>query len=126
MEKHPIEDSWLRRMGTLHFVHIDFRGVFRFSIARYARALLRLPSIAKDRLILDQQTKPIRRGSGSFAQAHLPFKRRLGAWERARISGDQKRCRLNDRTVIIWSECRRHLLHTVHHTEKANRWCPKT
>lgn len=36
----PVEDAWLRRMGPAHFGHINFRGTFRFGIAKYAEALL--------------------------------------------------------------------------------------
>jgi hypothetical protein len=36
-----IEDSWLRRIGPAHFAHINFRGIFRFGIAKYAQALIR-------------------------------------------------------------------------------------
>jgi len=35
-----IEDAWLARMGPAHFAHINFRGTFRFGVARYAQALL--------------------------------------------------------------------------------------
>ncbi|MBT2301724.1 Tn3 family transposase [Variovorax paradoxus] len=34
-----IEDSWLRRIGPVHFGHINFRGMFRFPVERYAEAL---------------------------------------------------------------------------------------
>jgi hypothetical protein len=36
----PIEDAWLRRMGPVHFAHINFRGTFRFGVAKYAEMLL--------------------------------------------------------------------------------------
>ena len=44
-----IEDSWLRRMGPVHFGHINFRGTFRFSVERYADALLQKAPAAKTR-----------------------------------------------------------------------------
>lgn len=37
-----IEDDWLRRMGPVHFAHINFRGVFRFALERYRDALVEL------------------------------------------------------------------------------------
>jgi TnpA family transposase len=36
-----VEDVYLRRMGPVHFGHINFRGTFSFGIDRYAQALLR-------------------------------------------------------------------------------------
>ena len=36
-----IDDAWLRRIGPVHFGHINFRGTFRFRIEMYASALLR-------------------------------------------------------------------------------------
>lgn len=39
-EKHPIEDAWLRRIGPVHFGHINFRGMMAFGVERYADALL--------------------------------------------------------------------------------------
>lgn len=36
-----VEDAFLRRMGPVHFGHINFRGAFRFGIEKYAQALLR-------------------------------------------------------------------------------------
>ena len=35
-EKSPIEDLWLRRMGPVHFGHINFRGLMAFGVERYA------------------------------------------------------------------------------------------
>lgn len=35
-----IDDACLRRMGPVHFGHINFRGTFRFGIETYAQALL--------------------------------------------------------------------------------------
>lgn len=45
-----IDDAWLRRMGPVHFGHINFRGTFRFGIEKYAKALLRQPSAAGEKL----------------------------------------------------------------------------
>jgi len=42
-EKHPIEDAWLRRMGPVHFGHINFRGLMAFGVERYADSLLERP-----------------------------------------------------------------------------------
>ncbi|MDR3369715.1 transposase [Rhodoferax sp.] len=42
-EKHSIEDAWLRRMGPVHFEHINFRGLMAFGVERYADALLDQP-----------------------------------------------------------------------------------
>lgn len=39
-EKHPIEDDWLRRMGPVHFGHINFRGTMAFKIDEFRDALL--------------------------------------------------------------------------------------
>lgn len=36
-----IDEAWLRRIGPVHFGHINFRGIFRFRIAAHASALLR-------------------------------------------------------------------------------------
>ena len=36
-----IDDAWLRRIGPVHFGHINFRGTFRFGVDKYAQALLR-------------------------------------------------------------------------------------
>ncbi|WP_443083305.1 hypothetical protein [Variovorax sp. RA8] len=44
-----IEDSWLRRMGPVHFGHINFRGTFRFLVERYADALLEQSRTASQR-----------------------------------------------------------------------------
>lgn len=40
----PIEDAWLRRMGPAHFGHINFRGTFRFAVAKYGEMLLQRPA----------------------------------------------------------------------------------
>ncbi len=35
-----IEDEWLRRIGPAHFSHINFRGTMKFSVEKYADALV--------------------------------------------------------------------------------------
>ena len=35
-----VEDAWLRRLGPVHFEHINFRGTFSFGVQRYAQALI--------------------------------------------------------------------------------------
>jgi hypothetical protein len=35
-----IEGYWLRRIGSAHFGHINFRGTMRFGIERYAPSRL--------------------------------------------------------------------------------------
>jgi hypothetical protein len=35
-----VEDVWLRRLGSVHFEHINFRGTFSFGVQRYAQALI--------------------------------------------------------------------------------------
>jgi TnpA family transposase len=35
-----IEDDWLRRIGPAHFSHINFRGTLKFSVEKYAAALV--------------------------------------------------------------------------------------
>lgn len=42
-----IDDDWLRRMGPGHFAHINFRGMFRFGVDRYAELLLERPEKSK-------------------------------------------------------------------------------
>ena len=42
-----IEDTWLRRIGPAHFSHINFRGIFRFGVDKYAQALIRQASSAR-------------------------------------------------------------------------------
>lgn len=39
--RQTIEDAWLARMGPAHFSHINFRGTFRFGVAKYAEMLLK-------------------------------------------------------------------------------------
>ena len=39
-QKHPIEDAWVRRMGPVHFSHVNFRGLISFGVERYADALV--------------------------------------------------------------------------------------
>ncbi|MFZ6682218.1 Tn3 family transposase [Undibacterium sp. Tian12W] len=46
-----IEDTWLQRMGPGHFSHINFRGTFRFSVERYADALLQATTRSAKRRI---------------------------------------------------------------------------
>jgi len=43
-EKQPIEDSWIRRMGPVHFGNVNFRGLMSFRIEQYADALLQKTS----------------------------------------------------------------------------------
>ncbi|MGE3345891.1 MAG: Tn3 family transposase [Ramlibacter sp.] len=43
-EKHPIQDSWLRRMGPVHFGHINFRGTIRFQVDEFLDALVLRPA----------------------------------------------------------------------------------
>ncbi|CAN7752460.1 Tn3 family transposase [Variovorax sp. LjRoot84] len=45
-----VEDTFLRRMGPVHFGHINFRGTFRFGIEKYAQALLRHPSATGEKM----------------------------------------------------------------------------
>jgi TnpA family transposase len=35
-----IDDDWLRRLGPAHFGHINFRGILKFNVEKYADALL--------------------------------------------------------------------------------------
>jgi TnpA family transposase len=46
-EKHPIEDAWLRRMGPVHFWHINFRGTIAFKIEQFEDALLHRASVER-------------------------------------------------------------------------------
>ena len=39
-EKHPIEESWLRRIGPVHFEHVNFRGTITFNMDPYIDALI--------------------------------------------------------------------------------------
>lgn len=52
-EQHPIEDAWLRRMGPVHFGHINFRGTIAFRIEQFEDALL-------------HKTSPQRRAAGAM------------------------------------------------------------
>jgi hypothetical protein len=45
-----IDDAWLRRMGPVHFGHINFRGTFRFGIEKYEEALLRQSSATGEKM----------------------------------------------------------------------------
>ncbi|MBP8100592.1 MAG: Tn3 family transposase [Burkholderiaceae bacterium] len=38
--KLPIEDSWLRRMGPVHFEHVNFKGIINFEIDPFFDALV--------------------------------------------------------------------------------------
>ncbi len=40
VKKHPIGDDWVRRMGPVHFSHINFRGTIAFEIERFLDDLL--------------------------------------------------------------------------------------
>jgi TnpA family transposase len=40
-ERMVVDDDWLRRLGPVHFEHINFRGIFSFGVQRYAQALIR-------------------------------------------------------------------------------------
>jgi hypothetical protein len=35
-----IENDWLRRIGPAHFSHINFRGTMKFSVEKFADALV--------------------------------------------------------------------------------------
>jgi TnpA family transposase len=39
-EKHPIPEAWLRRMGPVHFGHINFKGTITFNIDEFVDALV--------------------------------------------------------------------------------------
>lgn len=39
-ESMVVEDAWLRRLGPVHFEHINFRGTFSFGVQRYEQALI--------------------------------------------------------------------------------------
>ena len=36
----PVDDDWLRRIGTAHFSYINFRGTMRFGVEKVAAALI--------------------------------------------------------------------------------------
>ena len=38
--KEPTEDAWIRRMGPVHFEHINFRGIISFNFDPFAETLL--------------------------------------------------------------------------------------
>ena len=42
--KHPIEDSWIRRIGPVHFEHINFKGTITFEFDAFADALIQRQS----------------------------------------------------------------------------------
>jgi TnpA family transposase len=39
-QRHPIRDDWLRRMGPVHFGHINFRGTIAFKVDEFIDALV--------------------------------------------------------------------------------------
>jgi TnpA family transposase len=43
-QKHPIQDSWLRRMGPVHFGHINFKGTITFNVDEFLDALVQRPA----------------------------------------------------------------------------------
>lgn len=47
-----IEDTWLARMGPAHFAHVNFRGMFKFGVSRYADMLLTQTSVPSKRIAL--------------------------------------------------------------------------
>lgn len=47
--KDPIPDEWLRRMGPVHFGHINFRGVISFDFERFADSLLQRQARSRSR-----------------------------------------------------------------------------
>lgn len=53
-----VEDAWLRRLGPVHFEHINFRGTFSFPVQEYAQALIRQgcagPHAARKYVVSDQ------------------------------------------------------------------------
>ena len=36
----PVDDDWLRRIGPVHFSHINFRGTMKFGVEKFAAALI--------------------------------------------------------------------------------------
>ena len=42
-----IDDDWLRRMGPVHFSHINFRGTLQFPLQRYREALIAKPQASR-------------------------------------------------------------------------------
>ena len=47
-ERRPIEDAWLRRLGPVHFGHINFRGTMAFNIDAFGDVLLQRSAQARD------------------------------------------------------------------------------
>jgi TnpA family transposase len=43
-DKRKVDDNWLRRMGPVHFGHVNFRGTMSFAVERYAESLLERPA----------------------------------------------------------------------------------
>jgi TnpA family transposase len=46
-DKIRIDDNWLRRMGPVHFGHVNFRGTMSFAVEHYAETLLEPPSASR-------------------------------------------------------------------------------
>ena len=57
----PIDDAWLRRMGPVHFGHINFRGVFSFGIERYRRVDPGAPYAHRQSLGMTKVSDPVAR-----------------------------------------------------------------
>ena len=49
-ERRPIEDTWLRRMGPVHFGNINFRGRMAFDIDAFGDALPQRSAQGRDAL----------------------------------------------------------------------------
>jgi len=49
--KHPIEDHWIRRIGPVHFEHVNFKGTITFEIDSYADALIQRQSKLRARRV---------------------------------------------------------------------------
>jgi hypothetical protein len=47
--KEPIPEEWLRRMGPVHFGHINFRGVISFDFEPFADSLLQRQARSRSR-----------------------------------------------------------------------------
>ncbi|MBL8308795.1 MAG: Tn3 family transposase [Burkholderiales bacterium] len=46
-DKVRVDDHWLRRMGPVHFGHVNFRGTMSFAVEHYAEALLERPATSR-------------------------------------------------------------------------------
>jgi len=42
-----VEEAWLRRLGPVHFGHINLRGTFSFGVERYAQALIKQSAVIR-------------------------------------------------------------------------------